>query len=173
MQSFQAAHSVLTDLRYHVPEHLASHIDYITPGIKLSPVTKRTVDRKTKRVSHSIHAPAHISTPATEESFAISAAAAALPPALQNCSTNMTPDCIRALYSIPANPAPVTGNSLGLYQQGSYFAESDVNLFYAKYATYVPQNTFPINATIDGASYSVPAASELNSGEANIDIEMA
>ena len=32
---------------------------------------------------------------------------------------------------------------------------------------------FPINATIDGASYLVPAASKLNSGEANIDIEMA
>ncbi|KAH7369691.1 protease S8 tripeptidyl peptidase-like protein I [Rhexocercosporidium sp. MPI-PUGE-AT-0058] len=159
--------------RYHVPEHLASHIDYITPGIKLSPVTKRTIERKAKRASHSIHAPAHISTPANEESVGISAAAAALPPALQNCGTEMTPDCIRALYSIPANPAPVDGNSLGLYQQGSYFAESDVNLFYGKYATYVPQNTFPINATIDGASYSVPAASELNSGEANIDIEMA
>lgn len=164
---------MLTDFRYHVPEHLATHIDYITPGIKLSPVIKRTVDRKTKRTSHSFHAPAHLSTPATEGSLAISAAAAALPPALQNCSTLTTPDCIRALYSIPANPVPVDGNSLGLYQQGSYFAESDVNLFYAEYAPYVPQNTFPINASINGASYSVPAASELNNGEANIDIEMA
>ena len=134
---------LLTDSRYYVPEHLVSHIDYITPGIKLSPVTKRTVDRKTKRVSHSIHAPAHVSIPGNEGSVGISAAAAALPPALQNCSTNMTPDCIRALYSIPANPAKVDDNSLGLYQQGSYFAESDVNLFYAKFATYVPQNTFP------------------------------
>jgi tripeptidyl-peptidase-1 len=36
----------------------------------------------------------------------------------------------------------------------------------------VPQNTFPINASIDGASYSVPADNPNNSGEANIDIEM-
>lgn len=81
--------------------------------------------------------------------------------------------CIRALYSIPANPTAVDGNSLGLYQQGSYFAESDINLFLAKFAPYVPQNTFPINATIDGASYSVPPSSEFNSGEANLDINMA
>ncbi|KAI9046921.1 hypothetical protein LZ554_008999 [Drepanopeziza brunnea f. sp. 'monogermtubi'] len=159
--------------RYHVPEHLTSHIDYITPGIKLSPVIKRTVERKTKRDFHSVHAPIHASIPAEENSSAISAAAAALPPALQNCSTDVTPDCIRALYSIPANPPAVPGNSLGLYQQGSYFAESDINLWLAKYASYVPQGTFPINNTINGASYSVPASSELNSGEALIDIEMA
>ncbi|KAI6713018.1 protease S8 tripeptidyl peptidase I (secreted protein) [Marssonina coronariae] len=158
--------------KYHVPEHLSSHIDYITPGIKLSPVVKRTSKRNFKRASHSFHAPAHVSVSAEKNAKAISAAAAALPPALQNCNTNMSPDCIRALYSIPANPVAVDGNSLGLYQQGSYFAKTDLNLFYAKYAPYVPQDTFPVNATIDGASYSVPAASELNSGEANIDIEM-
>ncbi|KAF8856879.1 putative protease S8 tripeptidyl peptidase I [Acephala macrosclerotiorum] len=156
--------------KYHVPEHLASHIDYITPGIKLTPVVKRTVKHSVEK-RHAVKAPVHLSVPA--ESEAISAAAAALPPALQNCSTNITPDCIRALYGIPANPVAVPGNSLGLYQQGSYFAESDVNLFFEKYASYVPQNTFPINASIDGGSYSVPASSDLNSGEANIDIEMA
>ena len=85
----------------------------------------------------------------------------------------MTPACIKALYSIPDATTAAEGNSLGLYQQGSYFAESDVNLFFGKYATYVPQGTFPINASIDGASYSVPASSALNSGEADIDIEMA
>jgi tripeptidyl-peptidase-1 len=85
----------------------------------------------------------------------------------------MTPACIKALYSIPDETKATGDNSLGLYQQGSYFAESDVDAYFAKYATYVPQGTFPINATIDGASYSVPSSSGLNSGEANIDIEMA
>jgi tripeptidyl-peptidase I len=99
--------------------------------------------------------------------------AAPVPSSLVNCSTQMTPACIKALYSIPDAVKAIDGNSLGLYQQGSYFAESDVDAYFAKYATYVPQGTFPINATIDGASYSVPASSELNSGEANIDIEMA
>jgi tripeptidyl-peptidase-1 len=116
-----------------------------------------------------VKAPVHDSTPDT----AISAAAAALPAALQNCSTAITKACIQALYGIPDAPAAVPGNSLGLYEQGSYFAESDVNAYYAKYAPEIPQNTFPINASIDGGSYSVPASSAENSGEANIDIEMA
>lgn len=102
----------------------------------------------------------------------LSAADAALPPALQNCSTAITAACIKALYSIPDAPPAVPGNSVGVFQQGSYFSESDLNLYFAKLAPNIPQNTFPVNATIDGASYSVPASSELNSGEALIDIEM-
>ncbi|KUJ11542.1 subtilisin-like protein [Mollisia scopiformis] len=158
--------------KYHVPEHLQSHIDYITPGIKLIPVKKRTIKRevKAKRESHAVKAPIHVDASADTT---ISVAAAALPPSLQNCSTAMTPTCIQALYGIPSTNAAVEGNSLGLYQQGSYFSESDVNLFFANWASYIPQNTFPINASIDGGSYSVPADSPLNSGEADIDIEMS
>jgi len=95
-----------------------------------------------------------------------------VPSSLVNCSTQMTPACIKVLYSIPDATKATPGNSLGLYQQGSYFAESDVDAFFASYATNVPQGTFPINASIDGGSYSVPASSAGNSGEANIDIEM-
>jgi tripeptidyl-peptidase-1 len=108
----------------------------------------------------------------SDEIHVLSEAEAALPPALQNCSTNITPDCIRALYGVPKPTKAIPGNSLGLYQQGSYFAKSDVDAYFKAYAPYVPQGTFPINATIDGASYSVDAASDLNSGEANIDIDM-
>jgi tripeptidyl-peptidase I len=110
---------------------------------------------------------------ASEDSQAITAADATLPAALQGCSTNMTPACIKALYGIPNATLATPGNSLGLYQQGSYFAKSDVDAFFKAYAPYVPQGTYPINASIDGASYSVDADNlALNSGEADIDIEM-
>ena len=135
-------------------------------------MVKRSV--KTKRGQPAAaHGPIHIDS--SEVETVISAAAAALPAALQGCSTNVTPECIKALYGIPSNATSLNtpGNSLGLYQQGSYFAESDVNAYFKSYAPYVPQGTFPINASIDGASYSVPLSSELNNGEANIDIEMA
>lgn len=108
-----------------------------------------------------------------KESQGLTATDATLPPALQGCGANMTPACIKALYGIPNATLATPGNSVGLYQQGSYFAESDVNLYFKAYAPYVPQGTFPINASIDGGSYSVDASSALNSGEANIDIEMA
>ena len=153
-----------------MPEHLQPHIDYITPGIKLTPVVKRTV--KTKRgTPYAAKSPIHVSV--DQDSQGLTAADSTLPPELQGCGANITPECIRALYGIPKATVATPGNSVGLYQQGSYFAESDVNLYFKAYASYVPQGTFPINASIDGASYSVDAASTLNSGEANIDIEMA
>ncbi|CZT49964.1 related to serine protease [Rhynchosporium secalis] len=132
--------------KYHVPEHLASHIDYINPGIKLSPVIKRTMEKKLKRSNRSVHVPALVSTRANKgsESLAISDAAAALPPALQDCAYVMTPYCIRTLYSIPETPEPVDGNSLGVFAQGSYFLK-------------------PISTT----------ASESNGAEAILDIQIA
>ena len=85
----------------------------------------------------------------------------------------MTIACIRALYNLPNGTAKaVAGNEVGTFQHGSYFSEEDVNNYFKLYAPYIPQGTFPINATIDGASYSVPVNSESNSGEANIDIDM-
>jgi tripeptidyl-peptidase-1 len=85
----------------------------------------------------------------------------------------MTPPCIKALYGIPNADKASPGNSLGLYEQGDYFAKSDLDLFYAEYAPYVPQGTYPIPALIDGANFSVPAESPLNTGESDIDIDMA
>lgn len=99
--------------------------------------------------------------------------AGTLPPDLQGCGQNITPPCIKALYSIPDATKATPGNSLGLYEQGDYFNEQDLDLFYKQYAPYVPQGTYPIPALIDGANYSVPAYSALNGGEADIDIDMS
>lgn len=152
-----------------MPEHLQPHIDYITPGIKLTPVVKRTV--KTKRgTPYAVKAPLRVAV--EETSQAVTTTDASVPAALAGCSTNVTPACIKALYGIPNATLATPGNSLGLYQQGSYFAESDIDAYFKAYAPYVPQGTYPINASIDGASYSVDPASALNSGEANIDIDM-
>jgi len=152
------------------------HIDYITPGIKLTPVVKRTVQRK-RSIPHQAKKPNRLSS----NSPAFNGfpwgwkppGAGQLPAELQDCGRNITPPCIKALYQIPNATKATPGNSLGLYEQGDYFAKSDLDLFYAKYAPYVPQGTYPIPANIDGANYSVPAYSPWNGGEADIDIDMA
>ncbi|KAL1979563.1 hypothetical protein VTN96DRAFT_5563 [Rasamsonia emersonii] len=162
--------------KYHVPEHLQPHIDYITPGVKLTPVVKRTV--QVKRESHLYpKRPNRVSLQSSPfDGFPLDykpPSAANLPEDLQGCGRNITPTCIKALYQIPNATLATPGNSLGLYEQGDYFNEGDVNLFYAEYAPWVPQGTFPIPALIDGANYSVPAYSPWNGGEADIDIDMA
>lgn len=92
---------------------------------------------------------------------------------LQGCGMNITPPCYRALYQIPFAQNATPGNSLGLYEQGDYFSKEDIDLFFAQYAPYVPQGTYPIPALIDGANFSVPSYSPLNGGESDIDIDIA
>ncbi|KAG4030402.1 hypothetical protein MFRU_012g01380 [Monilinia fructicola] len=159
---------------YHLPEHLAPHIDYITPGVKLAPVKKRSVKtkRSTAYLSKRKNRLAKANPPAQTYEWT-PPAAVNLSSDLKGCGSNMTPTCIKALYNIPTATLNASGNSLGLYEQGDYFAKSDLDLFYAEYAPWVPQGTYPIPALIDGANFSVPAYSELNGGESNIDIDMA
>lgn len=158
--------------RYKVPEHIKSHIDYILPGVKLSPVIKRTVSRKRSTAIKQKRASLLKVASKEQEAKALTAAEADLPVDLQKCGTDVTIACIRALYNVPVPTTALPGNSVGTFQQGSYFSEDDINAYFKKYAPYVPQGTFPVNATIDGASYSVPVNAETNSGEANIDIDM-
>ncbi|CAG7929585.1 unnamed protein product [Penicillium olsonii] len=170
---YEHQHSSTSSLKigcdeYHVPEHIQGHIDYITPGVKLSPIVKKS--SLAKRVSHLAHSK---EADAVAEAKIIPAEAMSLPSELQSCGSQMTPACIKALYRIPDATKANKGNSLGLYEQGDYFAKSDIDLFYKDYAPHIPQGTYPIPALIDGANFSVPAYSALNGGESNIDIDMA
>ena len=173
--------------QYHVPEHLVSLIDYVLPGVKMSPVVKRDIKVKRDKKPHDHEHPRRPSPP-NGDWHHIPGRGHQLPPDLQGCGTNMTVTCIRAMYGIPQLENAAPGNSLGLYQQGSYFSEDDVsscsersgeilttsqvNKYFAQYAPWVPQGTFPIPQLIDGANYSVESYSPLNSGEAEIDIDM-
>lgn len=135
----------------------------------MSPVLKK---RKIKRASHLAHSKINKGTSLNGFYHSIPAKASKLPTELQSCGLNMTPTCIKALYSIPDASKASKGNSLGLYEQGDYFAKEDLDLFYKNYAPWVPQGTYPIPALIDGANFSVPIDSSLNTGESDIDIDM-
>lgn len=158
--------------RYHVPDHLAAHVDYITPGIKLTPVVKRSV--KSKRATQmQASRPVH----KAEVKFEVPQGwqpQKDLPPDLKACGSNMTIPCIRALYNIPVAPKnPHKGNGLGLYEQGDYFSKEDLDLYWKNIDPAVPVGTYPTPNLIDGANYSVPVDSPWNNGESDIDIEIA
>ncbi|KAJ5346446.1 Peptidase S8/S53 subtilisin/kexin/sedolisin [Penicillium brevicompactum] len=156
---------------YHVPEHIQHHIDYITPGVKLSPIVKKS--SMAKRASHLAHSQKGVESGSIAEAKVIPAEALSLPAELQSCGSDMTPACIKALYHIPDAHKAHKDNSLGLYEQGDYFAKSDLDLYWRDYAPHIPQGTYPIPALIDGANFSVPDYSPLNTGESDIDIDMA
>lgn len=139
--------------------------------MKLTPVVKKRTN--VKRASQIAHSKAQSVSVDSSSSVSSAAKSKGLPPGLQRCSYNMTPPCIKAMYSIPDASKARKGNALGLYEQGDYFAKSDLDLYYAHFAPWVPQGTYPTPALIDGANYSVPDYSPLNTGESDIDIDMA
>ncbi|KAK3117512.1 hypothetical protein LTR53_001029 [Teratosphaeriaceae sp. CCFEE 6253] len=151
--------------RYYVPAHLAKHIDYITPGVKLSaPMKKRSVSPRSRGPRPGRPGPVRM-PPGHHRPWHPPPGAGRLPADLQDCARNFTTQCYRALYDIPfayAEGWNVSGNSL-----------EDLDLYIQKYAPFIPAGTGPIALSIDGATLGVPAGSELNTGESDIDLGVA
>lgn len=103
MASLSGCHS------YSVPAHIRDHIDLIGPTVQFNHdlPTKRPSDLH-KRVVHM-----HL---ATKHNSPSSKAAASPNPSndLVNCSQTITPDCLRALYSIDYTPVGFPDNKYGI-----------------------------------------------------------
>jgi tripeptidyl-peptidase-1 len=154
--------SLITN-RYHVPKHIQEHVDYVTPGIKLSIPHKEV--RSRKRIV------------ATGRPVGIEARQTSTD--LSTCYDNVTPDCIRALYEIPPTPEypngkPLSNNTLGIYESGDYYLQSDLDLWFTTYQPNVPNGTHPIPAPIDGAVITGNGDPLQNDagGESNLDLTL-
>ncbi|KKY25269.1 putative protease s8 tripeptidyl peptidase [Phaeomoniella chlamydospora] len=157
---------------YHLPKHIQAHVDYITPGIKLSaPVTKRSGKRNTATLGgHRRPQPYYPGN--SPHPYQLPPGSYALPLDLKDCGRNMTPVCLRALYRIPNATTTDDINSVGVYEWEDTYAQSDLNTFFAKYAPNVPNGTHPILASIDGGEAPVPANSVYNTGESAVDLSI-
>lgn len=99
--------------QYHVPAHLAEHIDYITPGVKLSaPMKKRSIKKRSGARKGAV------GVKQAPVGAAPAAAAGLLPADLQTCATDMTAVCYRAMYGIPTPTKAVAGQQVGLVEDG-------------------------------------------------------
>jgi tripeptidyl-peptidase-1 len=96
-----------------------------------------------------------------------------LPPDLQGCGVNITPVCLQALYDIPNATLDSPGNSMGVFETYDSFSQADIDLFFAKFAPWVPQGTSPTVLSVDGGTAPVAAGDPRNGGESDIDIELA
>ena len=99
-------------------------------------------------------------------------AAHGLPPDLQHCGVNITPACVRALYNLPIGTVCDPDSAPGFYEQGDYYSQTDLNLFFSHFARNVPQNSAPTPQFIDGAKAPVAASSPANGGESDIDLDI-
>ena len=82
------------------------------------------------------------------------------------------PPCIKALYGIPPAYLNDNINALGLYEDGDYWDQKDLNLFFRKYAPNVPQGTSPEVDSIDGG-ISPKSCYSGDCSESMLDLDMA
>ena len=83
------------------------------------------------------------------------------------------------MYEIPPTPEypngkPLSRNTLGIYESGEYYSQSDLNLWFTTYQKNVPNGTHPIPASIDGAVITGNGDPTFNNpgGEADLDITL-
>ncbi|KAK3642200.1 Tripeptidyl-peptidase sed1 [Elasticomyces elasticus] len=156
---------------YHVPAHVQSHVDYITPGIKLYATRAKKADaaelekRGWRGPPHRPHPPKRPMPPGMPA-----------PPSmgLQHCDTVATPECIAALYNITKGTKASKGNQLGIFEDlGDYYSQTDLNLFFANFTPYIPQGTHPKLDAIDGAV--VPALTDVADAgpESDLDFQIS
>lgn len=149
-------HSTISCEEYSVPKAIQPHIDFITPGVSLlSPRTSQSKKRAVNRASPYIQS-APPGSHASESS---------------TCSDAVTPDCIRKLYNIPENTLNHSSNSLGIFETGDYYAQEDLDMFFAKFEPRIPNGTHPTLVSIDGGS--APVEPKYADGESDLDFQVS
>lgn len=154
---------------YHVPKSIQDHIDYVTPGVKgvnipaSSSIQKRREGKPGKpygglppKKRPMPHMPSKNNSD------------------LANCDIAITPACIRALYHFDApnpNEQVSSNNSMGIFEDGDFYSQEDLNLFFANFTSYIPAGTHPIPNFVDGAEAPVPVTDA--GGESDLDFELA
>ncbi|KAF2170428.1 hypothetical protein M409DRAFT_64175 [Zasmidium cellare ATCC 36951] len=87
------------------------------------------------------------------------------------CDKAITPACIRALYKIPINRLKDPSNALGIFENGDFYAQEDLDRFFAEFEPRVVNGTHPELASIDGGKAPKPPAQA--DGESDLDFELA
>ena len=97
---------------------------------------------------------------------------AARPFSLATCNSQITPDCLRALYSFPNGTLAKSSYGIVEYTPQAYL-QSDLNLFYSNLAREIPSGTAPIFDSIDGGVDQTSTQSFDDNGESDLDLEYA
>ncbi|ORY14368.1 peptidase S8/S53 domain-containing protein [Clohesyomyces aquaticus] len=146
----QTGHAIAACDQYHVPKHVQRHIDYITPGIRGARISQSLQKRGFRGGKSAGWLPPKIKPTAYRPQNDSD---------LSKCDVVITPACLRALYEIPPQEPNVQvnpDNSLGIFEEGDFYSQQDLDLFFANFTPYIPAGTRPIPRFIDGANAPVP-----------------
>ncbi|KAI4600827.1 hypothetical protein KJ359_012989 [Pestalotiopsis sp. 9143b] len=160
--------------KYHVPEKIREHIDYITPGTKLMAPEGTGSELKFKRGVSKQRRGNRLKLPAKQKiSEEIHSLLSSNSSDLSTCDVAITPACVAALYNIPPGNSSVANNSLGIFEaELQYWDQVDLDLFFANFSSWIPQGTHPFDEEIDGGVAQTDNIS-LAGGESMLDLLLA
>lgn len=163
---------------YSVPRDVSQHIDLIMPTIHFD--TKIVGDREKRKQKRD-----GISRPGDTENNGFlpkkgptiigpgaDPAVAPRPFDLSTCNTQITPDCLRALYGLPNGTLAKSSYGIVEYTPQAYL-QSDLNLFYSHFSRQIPSGTAPTLDSIDGGVDQTTTQSFNDNGESDLDLEYA
>ncbi|TFK31356.1 subtilisin-like protein [Crucibulum laeve] len=150
---------------YHLPSHISSHVDIVTPSIHFDTIIS-------KRNTQKVNRPAFAISPKKTHG-AISMAKLSSNAALDSCSTQITPDCIRSLYGINYTPKSPTKNTFGIVEYTpSAYLQADLDMF-ASYFSTSSVGKSPNMVSIDGGVIQTDNVGFEYQGESDLDLQYA
>ena len=160
---------------YSVPQDVSRHIDLIMPTIHFdTKITGNPELRKRKRDTPLN--PGDINNGfLPKKGPTISGPSPDVPPqpfSLATCNTQITPDCLRALYNLPNGTLAKSSYGIIEYTPQAYL-QSDLNLFYSNLARQIPSGTAPTLDSIDGGVDQTTTQGFNYNGESDLDLEYA
>ncbi|KAI9757050.1 MAG: hypothetical protein M4579_003619 [Chaenotheca gracillima] len=165
---------------YSVPEHIAPHVDLITPTVHFDVVSKAPVDSElVKRklphhqvqpgIAKSVGAPGNGFQPKLGKQINIKG----IIDQLENCDTLIVPNCLRALYKFPPGVSANSKNSYGIveYTPQAYL-QSDLDLFFKNFSSKLVGKPPKLDSIDGGVLQTIVESFEYN-GESNLDLQYA
>ncbi|KAI4274946.1 MAG: hypothetical protein LQ337_003552 [Flavoplaca oasis] len=174
---------------YRIPEHVAPHVDFITPTVhfdakvpqavakpveKRAPTSTAAIGRPVQtKAALGVGAPTSGSLPKKGATLSRQTIIDELKAELQNCNRFITPNCLRALYQFPPGSTANPENSYGIveYTPQAYL-QSDLDLFFANFSKNQVQRTPTLNSINGGVVQTNQQGFQFN-GESDLDLEYA
>ncbi|OCH89925.1 subtilisin-like protein [Obba rivulosa] len=156
---------------YSVPEHVREHVDIIQPTVHFAHRLPRDfTNRQQKRDFQRLGMPG-ISSHSGPKTNGVKVLAA--PSDLSTCDEMITPDCLRALYSIDRTPVATDKNTFGISEfTPQAFLAADLDLFFGNFSP-GQVGTRPKLISIDGGTAQTEDQSFDFNGESDLDLEYA
>ncbi|KAH9933246.1 subtilisin-like protein [Epithele typhae] len=148
--------------RYNLPEDVAAHVDLVLPTLHFdakAPGSEPVVHRRDKASKAS-----QVGQPGFGPNIFHE---------LEQCDTQITPDCIRALYGFHYEPRATSKNSIGIVEYTpQQYVPSDMDMFFTNFSTsQVSQR--PVMESIDGGNIDVDGEGYDINAESNLDLQYA